>query len=1231
MSVELVIPLDPEMPGRLTLGGVPQGQDARALVRLAAIAGPGGHLHVALDDTRLAQLVDMLAFFAPMLDVVHLPAWDCLPYDRVSPRAEIVGQRIEALTHLVTTPKGERLVLTTINALLQRVPPRTLFNQASFSAKAGERVNLEALRQFLLNNGYNRAETVREPGEYAIRGGIFDLFPPGNDEPLRLDFFDDELEQVRRFDPGTQRTTLKVDGFTLKPVAELLLDDASIARFRTGYRELFGAVNDDDPLYEAVSAGRKYGGMEHWLPLFHERLDTLLDYLPRATVSLDFQAHESRTARLAQIEDFYQSRKAMLAAAAKGTGASYKPLPPDRLYLTDGELTERLSRRPVAEFTPFAVDATTGRGADLGGRRGRDFAEARNKARAQGETPEQAQDNVFDAVATHLEALARSGKRVLLAAYSLGSRDRLGGLLRDHGVEAQAEVTDWLHDIPKPGIVGLCVLPLEQGFEASDLALITEQDILGDRLARPRQRRRKSENFIAEISSLQPGDFVVHVDHGIGKFDGLETVMAAGAPHDCLRVLYADGDKLFLPVENLEVLTRYGSEIADAVLDKLGGSAWQARKAKVKQRIRDMAAELLKVAAERALRHAEVVVPPEGMYDEFCARFPYAETDDQLKAIEDVLADLSSGRPMDRLVCGDVGFGKTEVALRAAFVAAMSGKQVAVVVPTTLLSRQHFKNFERRFTGLPLRVAQLSRMVTTKDAKLIKQEMELGTMDIVIGTHALLAKDVKFKDLGLLIVDEEQHFGVRQKERLKQLRADVNVLTLTATPIPRTLQMALSGVRELSLIATPPVDRLAVRTFVLPYDAVVIREALLREHYRGGQSFYVCPRLEDLPKLQERLAVLVPELKVISAHGRLAPTQLEEVMTAFYDGKYDILLATNIIESGLDIPNANTLVVHRAEMFGLAQLYQIRGRVGRSKTRGYAYLTYQAGKTLSGTAQQRMHVIETLDSLGAGFQLASYDMDIRGAGNLLGEEQSGQVREVGIELYQQMLRDAVDEARAGLKAEEELARDGEWTPQIQLGMPVLIPETYVSALNIRMDLYRRLSALVDADEIEGFAAEMIDRFGKIPVEVENLLAVIAIKADCRKAGIERLDGGPKGAVITFRNNRFRNVAGLMQFVEAQAGALKMRPDQKLVYVRAWEDAERRVKGARKLARDLAIIANATGTLTIQSNAPPPPPPAPKSTKLPGKAPVKAMQAPKFTPKPVQVTRASLPKRGWPKR
>src|SRR5262249_28007418 len=660
----------------------------------------------------------------------------------------------------------------------------------------------------------------------------------------------------------------------------------------------------------------------------------------------------------------------------------------------------------------------------------------------------------------------------------------LAHLLKDHGIDRQRSLPRWsdLQALP-PDHVGLTALPLDAGFQSSDIAVIAEADIVGDRLARPAKKRKRSDQFLAELANFAEGDHVVHVDHGIGRYDGLATLDVGGAPHDCLRIIYDGGDKLFVPVENIEVLSRYSSEDAIVQLDKLGGLGWQTRKARVKQRIREIAGQLIKTAAERQVRAGAVVPTPEGMYDEFCARFPYVETDDQSRAIEEVLNDLTSGRPMDRLICGDVGFGKTEVALRAAFVGVMAGFQVAVIAPTTLLSRQHYATFSARFAGLPVRIKQLSRLVTGKDAAEVKAGIKAGTIDIVIGTHALLGKGIEFKSLGLLIVDEEQHFGVAQKERLKELRADVHVLTLTATPIPRTLQMALSGVREMSLIATPPVDRLAVRTFVLPYDPVIIREALLREHYRGGQSFYVCPRIEDLPKVAERLRRLVPELKFVTAHGQMPARALEQAMGAVYDGSYRLLLSTNIIESRLDIPTANTIVIHRAEMFGLAQLYQLRGRIGRSKMRGYAYLTLPPGRVLTEMAQKRLQVMQTLDTLGAGFTLASHDLDIRGAGNLLGEEQSGHVREVGVELYQHMLEEAVSEARGAAAAVAAEA----WTPQISVGTPVLIPESYVADLGVRLALYRRLATLVDRAEIDAFAAELVDRFGPLPPEVENLL------------------------------------------------------------------------------------------------------------------------------------------------
>jgi transcription-repair coupling factor (superfamily II helicase) len=805
---------------------------------------------------------------------------------------------------------------------------------------------------------------------------------------------------------------------------------------------------------------------------------------------------------------------------------------------------------------------------DAGGRPAKNFTAERANPSIQ----------LFDAVRDYLAAERASGRRTAIAAFSLGAADRLGTVLREHGVADLSRVDDAaaLATLPRDA-TGLAILPLEQGFTTDALSVVGEQDILGDRLARVPRRRRSVDQFITEAASLAPGDLVVHAEHGIGRYEALETIDVAGAPHDCLKVLYAGDDRLFVPVENIEVLSRYGSEDAGAQLDRLGGAAWQGRKARVKQRIREIAGELIRIAAERQLKPGETVVPPEGLYEEFAARFPYPETEDQLRAIADAFADLASGRPMDRLICGDVGFGKTEVALRAAFITAFSGAQVAVIAPTTLLARQHMRTFTERFAGLPVRIGQLSRMVSAKDAKAVKEEAASGRLDIVVGTHAILAKDVRFHHLGLVIVDEEQHFGVVQKERLKQLKADVHVLTLTATPIPRTLQLALSGVREMSIIATPPIDRLAVRTFVMPFDPVVLREAILRERDRGGQIFYVAPRIADLDEVRERLREIVPEIRVAMAHGRMAATELEAVMTAFDQRVYDLLLSTNIIESGLDIPSANTMIVHRADMFGLAQLYQLRGRIGRSKLRAYAYMTLPERKKIGPTALRRLEVMQTLDTLGAGFQLASHDLDIRGAGNLLGDEQSGHIREVGIELYQQMLEDAV----AAAKSDDGAAAVEEWSPQISIGTPVLIPEGYVADLGVRLGLYRRIAQLSTGRERDAFAAELIDRFGSLPGEVENLLQIIAIKRYCREAGIEKAEAGPKGAVITLRNNRFANPAGLVDLIQKHPGAMRLRPDHKLVYLRNWEDEKTRLKGVAGLTQTLMRLAR-EGAATAQA-------------------------------------------------
>jgi transcription-repair coupling factor (superfamily II helicase) len=1156
-----------ESAARVTLASAPDGYDALVIARLARALAPGAEnpavlVHVARDGQRAQAFERAIGFVDPKIQVMQFPAWDCQPYDRVSPNGTITAQRMTTLARLARTRSSEerpRIVSTTINAILQRTPPRKRILKDTFSAAPGNVIAMQTIVDWLEVNGFMRTGTVHETGEYAVRGGILDLYAPGLPAPVRLDFFGDTLETIRAFDPETQRSSTSLRSLNFVPISEARLTTETIRRFRQGYAAQFGAPTRDDMLYEAVSEGRRYAGLEHWLPLFYDELGTLFDFVKGAPLILDNLAEEAAQERLTQIGDYYVSRRSAMATPQPGV-APYRPLPPDALYLSGEEWENLRNARAGGVLTPFAAPETSSRIViDCGARQGRSFAAERETEGA----------NVFDAAVAHIRELQQGGRKVMLAAWSEGSRERLEHVLADHGLERVKAVRrfDEVDALAKAEI-GLAVWGIESGFETLDLAVIGEQDILGDRLVRARRRGKKPQDVLTEVSALTPGDVIVHADHGIGRFIGLKTIEAAGAPHDCLEIHYAGGDRLFLPVENIELLTRYGSEETEVQLDKLGGGAWQARKAKMKQRIREMADGLIKIAAARVMREAPKLTPQEGLYDEFAARFPFEETEDQLNAIDAVMNDLASGRPMDRLVCGDVGFGKTEVALRAAFACAMAGRQVAVVVPTTLLARQHFKTFEERFKGLPVQIGQASRFVNSAELKRVKEGIADGTVDIVVGTHALLGKTVKFRDLGLIIVDEEQHFGVNHKERLKELRAEVHVLTLSATPIPRTLQLALTGVRELSLIATPPVDRLAVRTFVTPFDPLAVREALLRERYRGGQAFYVAPRIEDLTEVKAFLDREIPEVKIAVAHGQMAAGQLEDVMTAFYEGKFDVLLSTTIVESGLDIPTANTLIVHRADMFGLSQLYQLRGRVGRSKTRAYALFTVPENRMLTPQAERRLKVLQSLDTLGAGFQLASHDLDIRGAGNLLGEEQSGHIREVGYELYQQMLEEAVAQLKEG---KGEVMED-QWSPTIAIGAPVMIPENYVPDLQLRLDLYRRLAGMEDENAIAEFGIELVDRFGEKPSEVDQLLQVMQIKVLCRRANIEKVEGGAKGITISFRDNSFADPAGLVAFIADQGPTAKVRADMKIVFMRDVADIDRRLKSTRNILRELVKVA-----------------------------------------------------------
>ncbi|PCG15912.1 transcription-repair coupling factor [Sphingomonas adhaesiva] len=1137
----------------LTLSGVPAGFLPVLLADLAR-AAPTRAVFVAPDEAQMRAIAAAATFFAPELEVVQLPAWDCLPFDRASPTLRIMAERIGALHRLQHKPGAAQLVLTTVNAMTQRTLTPFRIRQLVAELKPGARLGIEKLGALLQANGYVRTDTVHDQGEYAVRGGLVDLFPSGEEQALRLDFFGDEIESVRTFDPADQRTTGRIDRFVLLPASEALLDEDSVKRFRTRYRETFGATATGDPLYQAVSEGRRLAGMEHWLPLFEDKLATLWDHLgDDAIVVRDAGTPAAVEARLESIADYYDNRKRAEAAEP----GSYRALPAKTLYLDPKEWAACVADAPAHLVTPFhEPESATVLDFNVDGPR--DFA------------PERAnQSNVYEAVVAHVARLRKDGRKPVLASYSIGARDRLRNLLQDHGLTGAALADTWQEAL---GVadrgVALTVVPLDHGFTAPDVAVLTEQDMLGDRLVRRNKRRKSADAFLAELATLSPGDLVVHTDHGIGRYVGLTQVPVAKAPHDCVALEYAGGDKLYIPVENLEVLSRYGSSEEGGTLDRLGGEAWQRRKSKMKERIREIAGELIAVAAERALRPGEVAEPDASGYPSFVDRFPYEETDDQDRAIADVLGDLSAGKPMDRLIVGDVGFGKTEVALRAAFVAAMAGMQVAVVCPTTLLARQHHQNFLQRFEGFPLEIGRLSRLVPAAEAKRVKEGLSAGTIDIVIGTHALLAKGVDFKRLGLVIVDEEQRFGVTHKERLKTLRADVHMLTLTATPIPRTLQMAMSGLRELSVIQTPPVDRLAVRTYVMPWDPVVLREALLREHYRGGQSFVVTPRVADLPDLEDYLRKEVPEIRYVVAHGQMAPTEVEERMSAFYDKKFEVLVSTTIIESGIDIPSANTMIVNRADRFGLAQLYQLRGRVGRSKTRAYAYMVAPPERQMTEAAEKRLKVLSDLDSLGAGFQLASHDLDIRGAGNLLGDEQSGHIKEVGYELYQSMLEEAIMEAKAGGLRE----RQRDFSPQITVDAPILIPEDYVPDLDLRMGLYRRLNDVDDVRGLEEFAAEMIDRFGALPEATDNLVKIMEIKLNARTACVAKLDVGPKGALVTFHDDTPPNVPALLAYVDKLGGIAKLRPDSKLALTRAWNDPKARLHGALQLSKGLAKAA-----------------------------------------------------------
>ncbi|MBF0614635.1 MAG: transcription-repair coupling factor [Magnetococcales bacterium] len=1126
-------------------------------------------------SSRAESLYREMLFFAEhiqsAISLLPFPAWETLPFERLSPYGPIMGERIRALFRLTQTlgtgpitagdSAGHSLttLITTPSALMRRTVPHRYLATHGLSVTKGDQLNIAALRLFLTSAGYRAVTQVEESGEYAIRGGIVDFFPPGREDPVRLELFGDEVETLRLFDPITQRSTDRISSVQALPVSEVILTDETIRDFRATFRQTYGIGASEDELYKQVSKGEKSQGMEQYLPFFYSPADTFFDYLPPGTL---FLLDADALAEAKRFDDEIQERLNNLEQESQ-RDPSRSP-PPRSLYLSEQDFLERLNA--------YAVFATTSRAAPGGISLG--FDPAPNFIQLAQQQPADPPFSPLDLASDTIRQSQSQGFKVCITAASMGQRERLRELLEDHKIPT-ATIAHWneLLTIP-PGITTyLAVGDLDMGFIHGRMGvmLLTDSAIFGIKTKRRKTDPRYLDQLLAGFTDLKEQDPVVHADHGVGRYGGLHSLEVGGIKNDFLLIHYAGSDKLYAPVENLDRVTKYvGGD--DVPLDKLGGIKWEKTKEKAKRKILEMAEELVHLQALRQGNHGFSFSTPDPLLQEFAAGFPFEETPDQTAAIECVLADMAATRPMDRLVCGDVGFGKTEVALRAAFRAVMDGKQVAILSPTTILTQQHYETFTRRLANYPISVDILSRFRTPAEQKKTVEMIQHGGVDIIVGTHRLLQKDVVFKDLGLLVVDEEQRFGVVHKERIKQMRATVDILTLTATPIPRTLHMAMSGLRDISIIATPPINRLAIRTFVIQFDRQKVREAILREIYRGGQVFFVHNHVQDIDKMAADLSELVPEAKIGVAHGQMREGRLEKIMLSFYRQEFNLLLCTTIIENGVDIPTANTIIIHRADHFGLAQLHQLRGRVGRSKHRAYAYLLIPHPQSLTEDALRRLEAIESMGELGAGFTLATHDMEIRGAGNILGDEQSGQMREVGFELYNQMLKEAVEKLAAGNDLTQQTAKPAteEFSPVINLHISTHIPEEYVPDVRQRLTLYKRIATLENGNDISEMRAELTDRFGLLPESTHNLLRVMILKQACRRIRIVKIDAGPKGATLQFHTTPNVNPEGFIQLLQQSQGTIRLNQETQTLSIkdRLWEDPARRIEELHAILKQL---------------------------------------------------------------
>jgi transcription-repair coupling factor (superfamily II helicase) len=1105
---------------------------------------------VTPDSQQAEQLQQQLRFFCTdrELEILCFPDWETLPYDRFSPHQDIVSERLQTLRRLPRLTRG--ILLVPVATLLQRLPPPEFLDQYSLSLDTGNTLDLDAMRGRLEKAGYRCVSQVMEHGEFAVRGSILDLFPMGAPTPFRLDLFDNEIESIRTFDPDNQRSLEKVKRVRLLPAREFPVDDAAVTRFRQAYRSLFEGDPQRSQVYRDVSNGFVPSGIEYYLPLFFEKTVSLFSYLPANTCLVEDEEARSAVERFRdEILERYESLRHDIE----------RPLmPPDLLYLSEAETREALDSRALINVQrPEAIDTHDGSLTFAT----RALPALRIQARA--ERP-----------AGHLQDfLSAFAGRTLICAESAGRRETLIAQLREFGLRPRV-VEGWQEFRNLDDALCITVAPLERGaWLATDpqLVIITEPLLFGERALQQRRRRprRDADAIVRNLTDLSIGAPVVHEDHGVGRYLGLQRLAVNGFEAEFLTLEYADNDKLYVPVASLHLISRYtGSSPDTAPLHKLGGEQWQKARKKAAQRVRDVAAELLDIYARRAARqgHAFPIDPEE--YNAFASAFPFEETPDQAQAIEAVLEDMSSPRPMDRVVCGDVGFGKTEVAMRAAFVAAQCGRQVVVLVPTTLLAQQHHQNFCDRFADWPIRIDVLSRFRGKKQQDAIMAQLAGGTLDILIGTHKVLQGGIKPKNLGLVIIDEEHRFGVRQKEKLKALRAQVDMLTLTATPIPRTLNMSLSGLRDLSIIATPPAHRLAIKTFISEWNVATVREACLRELKRGGQVYFLHNQVETIDKITRELRELVPEASIEIGHGQMRERELEQVMLDFYHRRFNILVCTTIIESGIDIPTANTILINRADKLGLAQLHQLRGRVGRSHHRAYAYLFVPPRKAMTDNAIKRIEAIESLEDLGAGFTLATHDLEIRGAGELLGDEQSGQIQEIGFTLYSELLERAVKDLKAG--REPQLDRPLNHGPEVDLHTAALIPDDYLPDVHSRLILYKRIASADDSDELRELKVEMIDRFGLLPEPVERLFAITELKLLAVPLGIAKIDVGAQDGRLIFGPEPNVDPAAIIELVQTRPDRYSLDGSDKIRFRRDMPTAEERFETVNVLLQRLQM-------------------------------------------------------------